>query len=291
MDAAIDGRPAGESPWLAELRAMLRLAWPLILANLTQQLIQATDVVLLGRLGEVELAAAIAAAVAGTCELRPEQAVAHAPARVHDTRVEVCNESTLAAARRLVGADPVALNFASAYNPGGGFLGGARAQEESLCRASALHACIVGRPMYAHHAANRDPMYTSWLLYSPGVPVFRDDDGALLETPWTCGFITAAAPNVKVLRERSPERLEQVRAVMRERAGRVLGVAAREGHASVVLGAWGCGAFGGDTGLVAECFHEALVGRFRGAFAAVVFAVLDSTAERRFIGAFERVFA
>ncbi|HEX2804372.1 MAG TPA: MATE family efflux transporter [Sphingomicrobium sp.] len=58
MEAAIESGPAGESPWLKELRAMLRLAWPLILANLTQQLIQATDVILLGRLGEIELAAA-----------------------------------------------------------------------------------------------------------------------------------------------------------------------------------------------------------------------------------------
>ncbi|HEY0136282.1 MAG TPA: TIGR02452 family protein [Nannocystis sp.] len=238
----------------------------------------------------VDVQEAIAAAVAGTRDLPPDQAVMHAPTRAHATRIEVCNESTLAAARRLVGADPVALNFASAYNPGGGFLGGARAQEESLCRASALHACIVGRPMYAHHSAHRDPMYTAWLMYSPGVPVFRDDDGMLLETPWTCGFITAAAPNVKVLRERSPERLDALPAVMTERITRVLGVAAREGHASVVLGAWGCGAFGGDTGLVAECFHAALHGPFHGVFATVVFAVLDSTAERRFIGPFERMF-
>jgi MATE family multidrug resistance protein len=46
------------APWLAEGRAMLRLAWPLILANLTQQLIQATDVLLIGRLGATQLAAA-----------------------------------------------------------------------------------------------------------------------------------------------------------------------------------------------------------------------------------------
>ena len=45
-------------PWLAELRATLTLAWPLILANLTQQAIQATDVLLMGRLGPTQLAAA-----------------------------------------------------------------------------------------------------------------------------------------------------------------------------------------------------------------------------------------
>lgn len=44
--------------WLAELRATLALAWPLILANLTQQAIQATDVLLMGRLGATQLAAA-----------------------------------------------------------------------------------------------------------------------------------------------------------------------------------------------------------------------------------------
>ncbi|NUQ19272.1 MAG: MATE family efflux transporter [Sphingomonas sp.] len=44
--------------WLGELRSTLALAWPLILANLTQQAIQATDVLLMGRLGASQLAAA-----------------------------------------------------------------------------------------------------------------------------------------------------------------------------------------------------------------------------------------
>jgi MATE family multidrug resistance protein len=44
--------------WREELRATLALAWPLILANLTQQAIQATDVLLMGRLGATQLAAA-----------------------------------------------------------------------------------------------------------------------------------------------------------------------------------------------------------------------------------------
>jgi len=44
--------------WQQELRSTLRLAWPLILTNLTQQAIQVTDVLLMGRLGGVQLAAA-----------------------------------------------------------------------------------------------------------------------------------------------------------------------------------------------------------------------------------------
>src|SRR3954471_9696990 len=44
--------------WRQELRATLALAWPLILANVTQQVIQATDVLLMGRLGATQLAAA-----------------------------------------------------------------------------------------------------------------------------------------------------------------------------------------------------------------------------------------
>ncbi len=236
----------------------------------------------------VELRDELAAALAGPLSLPPDQPIAPPPAGARTTRFEVHPISTLAAARRL--DDPAALNFASAHNPGGGFLSGARAQEESLCRASGLHACIVDRPMYAHHNARRDPMYTSWLLYSPRVPVFRDDDGALLEAPWRCSFITAPAPNVKALRNNTPERLPEVPAVFTERIDRVLAVAARQGHTNLVLGAWGCGAFGGDTELVAERFHTALHGRYRGVFATVVFAVLDTSAERRFIGAFERRF-
>ena len=45
------------SPWRTEIRATIKLAWPLILANLTMAAIQATDVVLMGWLGPRPLAA------------------------------------------------------------------------------------------------------------------------------------------------------------------------------------------------------------------------------------------
>ena len=59
MDASARTQsPREDGAWLAELRATMALAWPLILANLTQQAIQATDVLLMGRLGPTQLAAA-----------------------------------------------------------------------------------------------------------------------------------------------------------------------------------------------------------------------------------------
>lgn len=59
MHGAANISPAKNgSPWIAELRSTLALAWPLMLANLTQQAIQATDVLLMGRLGASQLAAA-----------------------------------------------------------------------------------------------------------------------------------------------------------------------------------------------------------------------------------------
>ena len=71
---------------------------------------------------------------------------------------------------------------------------------------------------------------------------------------------------------------------------KVLGIVAGHGHKVVILGAWGCGAFGNDSGEIAELFHRALSGPFQGAFARVTFAILDWSEERRFIGPFEHQF-
>src|SRR5688500_2570515 len=70
----------------------------------------------------------------------------HTASNNFTTEYEVNNETTLDAARRLVAAgekDVMCLNFASAKNPGGGFLGGALAQEECIARASALYPCLL----------------------------------------------------------------------------------------------------------------------------------------------------
>jgi uncharacterized protein (TIGR02452 family) len=258
---------------------------------------------------EVTLAAAVEAARTGTRMHGPEPVRCEEGAEgerggQHDftpVAVEVTGESSLEAARRLVRAgdadDQVAvLNFASARNPGGGFLNGAQAQEEALCRSSALYACLRGvRAFYDHHREHRDPLYTHRVIHSPGVPVFRDDDGRLLDEPYRVAFLTAAAPNAGVLLSRAPERAAELPRALAVRAERVLEVAARHGHRRLVLGAWGCGVFRNDPAQVAAAFRGLLVdgdggGRFAHRFDRVVFAVLDRTKGATARDAFTRTF-
>ncbi|WP_049577998.1 TIGR02452 family protein, partial [Streptomyces sp. SBT349] len=203
------------------------------------------------------------------------------PAPERPVAFEVTGESSLAAARRLVaaGGGPVAvLNFASARNPGGGYLNGAQAQEEALCRGSALHTCLLSAPdFYAVHRADPDPFYSDRVIHSPGVPVFRDDRGALLDAPYLAGFLTSAAPNAGVIAQRLPERTGELPAALASRAERVLEVASAQGYRRLVLGAWGCGVFRNDPAQVAAAFRAPLAegGRFSPTFDLAVFAVLD----------------
>jgi uncharacterized protein (TIGR02452 family) len=246
---------------------------------------------------EVSLAAEIEAARSATRLYGPAPLPVPAVDPVPST-VEVTGESSLEAAHRLTttGTTPVAvLNFSSARNPGGGYLNGAQAQEEALCRASALYTCVrEARAFYDHHRTHRDPFYTDRVIHSPAVPVFRDDRGTLLDTPYTTGFLTSAAPNASVVRRTTPERAPELPRALAVRAERVLETAAAHGYRRLVLGAWGCGVFGNDPTQVAAAFRALLMdggGRFVGAFAHVVFAVLDRTRGTSTRVAFEREFA
>ena len=202
------------------------------------------------------------------------------------TLVQVTNETTLGAARRLQGAGlkPLALNFANGINPGGGFMHGARAQEEVLCRSSALYSALVGDEMYEEHRQRIRSDSTDWAIYSPAVPVFRTDDGQNLDAPWLLSFITCAAPYAPTVGQ--PESGD----LLQNRIHRILEIARAYGYTDLVLGAWGCGAFGNDAGRTAKDFRQALEGGFRGAFSQIVFAITDWSGERRFLGPFRDVF-
>lgn len=241
------------------------------------------------RLGEeVAWSNAIRTACAAKVSIPPDTPLPADPRQaVTQTTVQVTNETTLQAARRLTdrGLRPLALNFANGISPGGGFLNGARAQEEVLCRSSGLFLTLVDDPMYEAHRRRPRPDSTDWAILSPDVPVFRNDAGTELADPWLLSFITCAAPvATRVGQHESADLLQQ-------RIHRVLDIARSYGYATLVLGAWGCGAFGNDPSRAARDFRSALINDFPDAFSEIVFAITDWSPDRRFLGPFRDIFA
>lgn len=189
-------------------------------------------------------------------------------------KVEVTNETTAKAGARLTaeGKDVVILNFASARNQGGGFLSGAIAQEEDLCRASGLYACLKSKPVfYNENILKDDTLYTDNVIYSPNVPFFRDEHGLFLEEPFMLSVISAPAPNVRAMENPDDDLLYKT---IRGRAQKVLEIALKHGHKTIVLGAWGCGAFGNDPKVMADVFANLL--KEIPVFEHICFAVYDT---------------
>jgi len=212
--------------------------------------------------------------------------------------IEVSDETTLAGAHRLKRAEPNkrlgVLNFASARNPGGGFESGAQAQEESLARSSGLIESLRQcSEFYESHRKQSSLLYSDRVIYTPECPVFRADDGRLLPEPYFVDFLTCAAPNAGAIRREQPADAHKIETVFRERVGKVLGVALKQGCQRLVLGAWGCGVFGNDPATVAKVFRSYLGsgGAFERHFERVLFAVFDTSKDRSSYKAFEQTFS
>ncbi|NQW72542.1 MAG: TIGR02452 family protein [Actinobacteria bacterium] len=237
---------------------------------------------------KVDWSAQVERAISSKVSIPPEASlpIRDAP-RFPLTRVTVANDTTLNAARVLAssGTRPLVLNMANGAIAGGGFLSGSIAQEESLCRSSALHATLDGDPMYQSHRDRQDYESSDWMILSPDVPVFRTDVGLVLSDPWICSFMSCAAPvQTRVGQPRSS-------VLMADRIDRLLSAACSYGFDTLVLGAWGCGAFGNDPVQTAATFRFLLANRHDAEFRDVVFAISDWSPERRFLGPFRSEFA
>jgi uncharacterized protein (TIGR02452 family) len=211
------------------------------------------------------------------------------------TRFRVENATTLDVAHSLVNEENgkvLCLNFASAKNPGGGFLNGSQAQEESLARSSCLYPTLLQHETYyKKNRAGGTCLYTDNMTFSPAVLVIRDDEGTLLEAPYTVSFVTAPAVNAGAVRRSEPHNVNRIIPVMRQRMQYVLNVCVHEGYRNLVLGAWGCGVFMNEPDTIADLWYTLLVDNktFRHRFDTVVFAVLDRQ-QRGTFSAFEKRF-
>ena len=191
-------------------------------------------------------------------------------------RVTIENCDSFESARKL--NNPLVMNFANAHFAGGGFLGGAVAQEEALCRCSTLYASISSEPakeMYHYNNTHASAVESDYMLLSPEVCVFRTADCQLTADIFTTAVITIPAPNRRGAGFFASKK--QIEETFLRRIRIMLRLSAKYGYQSLVLGAWGCGAFGNNPQDVAEYFRKVLIdegyGRY---FETVCFAILGN---------------
>jgi uncharacterized protein (TIGR02452 family) len=193
----------------------------------------------------------------------------------------VLNQSTVQTIMEMnhEGKSPAVLNFASAKRPGGAFLIGGMAQEESLATSSGLYNTLLCHPAY--YDANRvcgTAIYTDYAIYAPDVVFFRDGQFSLLDTPVTAYVLTLPAVNMGQVRM-SGEDIQKAKMAMKNRMRLCLAIFAKQKNDSLILGAYGCGVFRNDSAEVAEWWKVLLeaegYGRF---FDEICFAVLDKSA-------------
>lgn len=203
------------------------------------------------------------------------------------------NISTVDAIRKLVleGKEKIGvLNFASAKNPGGGFLNGAKAQEESLAASSTLYrTLIVHEEYYRENRKCNSMIYTNHAIYSPDVVFFRDGSFRLTE-PVKASVLTLPAVNMGQVIQKG-EDVEAAKKAMKQRMKLALAIFANEGAKNLVLGAYGCGVFRNEPKDVAIWWKELLDTEMGKYFDLVFHAVLDYSREKKCIGAFEEVFS
>lgn len=209
-------------------------------------------------------------------------------------KVLVSKRRSLEAAGQYRNRKACVLNFASAISPGGGVVNGADAQEEAICRCSTLYACISakdtterfhGRHRQSLKNGQLSALYNDDCIYTPGVMVFKTDTEVpelLPKEQWYgIDVITCAAPNLRSMPEsrsgQSGSRAagigpDELLALHKKRACRILDIARRKHVEVMILGAFGCGAFKNPPEVVAQAMLGA-VREYLYDFGVVEFAV------------------
>lgn len=164
-----------------------------------------------------------------------------------------------------------ALNFASYTNPGGKFIDGSSAQEESLCHSSFLYNVLSAfKETYYRRNMHfkRNSFYENRGLYTPDVLFLDKNTGRSVFVD----VITCAAPNKTAASNRYGYSEEANHNALRSRCKFVLDMAECNSVDMLILGAYGCGVFGQNAEEVASIFRE-LLETYRYRFDQVIFAV------------------
>lgn len=228
---------------------------------------------------------------------------------IYNTKITVTMNRSYEAAMLLHKEQPdskiAVMNFANAFHAGGGVTSGCSAQEECLCRTSTLYPLLHRRSLrdtfYKHHHTLKTPKASDALIYTEGVVICKTDEDIprkMQKEDWVMvDVITIAAPDLRVVSNRVVP-LVATDTMMNDaelfgyhvkRAIHMLTCAAAKGADTLVLGAFGCGAFQNNPEVVARAYKVALE-EFPKVFKRIEFAVYCPPGDDRNYQEFRRRF-
>ena len=191
-------------------------------------------------------------------------------------KIEVVNMDTFDAVKFYSQLDKNTYCFLdmASSNPrdfGGGYKTGASAQEEDLCRRSNLTQVF---------STMRPPVPTKGGCFVENVVILRkskkEEYTWLPKESWIQGncIMCAASrkPEVRADNTLAPRFYDEMRAKIRA----MLQICLQEKQSHLILGAFGCGAYGNPPGEVAKIFRNFLTREYKDKFARVVFAIIDN---------------
>lgn len=229
---------------------------------------------------------------------------------VYETAITVSKNRSYEAAMKLnklvPGSKIAVMNFANAFHAGGGVTKGSSAQEECLCRTSTLYPLLYRRSLrdtfYKHHHSLNTAKASDALIYTEGVIICKSDEDLPKRLPqedWlSVDVITVAAPDLRT-QSNIHAALVGNGAFMNDaelfgyhvkRAIHILTCAAAKGADTLVLGAFGCGAFQNNPEIVARAYKIALQ-EFPKVFKRIEFAVYCSPNDETNYQVFSRAFS
>jgi len=211
----------------------------------------------------------------------------------HQTQITVENLSTLRMTEKLIneGLNPLVLDMANRYSAGGGVRTGANAQEEILCRQSNLM-----RALLMLEEQQQYPIPDLGGIYIPGVQFFRADpvDGyTFLDKPFTAAVFACAAYDCNTAHGSSDRPIDDLTYLRnsKEKIRTMLRAALLNGHDSLVLSAFGCGAFRNDPKVMASLYREIFdEPEFNGRFKKIAFGIIEDHNSSGNFSTFNRIF-
>ena len=161
------------------------------------------------------------------------------------------------------GFNPVVLNMASMTRPGGGYMTGARAQEESLFRRSNLYQCL-NEELY--------PINFSEALYTPNAVIIKNSKYRYYDDYKKMSFIACPAYRIKTVDDFN----EYVKNTTAKKIKLMLDIGLKYGHDAIVLSAFGCGAYHNPVTAIAKLFKKIIYdGKYNYYYKTIIFAIID----------------